>query len=39
MKTRILFVDDEALILQGLQRMLRPVYRAEPNMVTFLTWE
>ncbi|MFA6543870.1 MAG: response regulator [Limisphaerales bacterium] len=25
MKTRVLFVDDEALVLQGLQRMLRPL--------------
>ena len=25
MKKRILFVDDEALVLQGLQRMLRPL--------------
>ncbi len=25
MKSRILFVDDEALVLQGLQRMLRPM--------------
>lgn len=32
MKKRILFVDDEALVLQGLQRMLRPM-RTEWEMV------
>src|SRR5258708_3884243 len=32
MKKRILFVDDEPLILEGLQRMLRPM-RAEWEMV------
>jgi HD-like signal output (HDOD) protein len=31
MKTRVLFVDDEPLVLQGLQRMLRPL-RAEWDM-------
>jgi len=31
MKKRILFVDDEAMVLQGLQRMLRPM-RAEWDM-------
>ena len=32
MKKRILFVDDEMLVLEGLQRMLRPL-RAEWEMV------
>jgi HD-like signal output (HDOD) protein/CheY-like chemotaxis protein len=32
MKKRIIFVDDEEMVLQGLQRMLRP-YRNEWNMV------
>jgi len=31
MKKRVLFVDDEAMVLQGLQRMLRPM-RAEWDM-------